>query len=63
MSQAKMAQMRKEEKNIPFTRAEIKALPYGFTETAILPTRNFDSKVSKFIPPPKPKFKKHGTEK
>jgi hypothetical protein len=59
----KMAAMRKLEKNIPFSRKEIKDLPLGFSETAVMPTRNIGNPhKSKFIPPPKPKFERHGTK-
>lgn len=56
----KMKEMYKQEKNIPLTREEIKSLPYGFTETAVYPTANFNNRASKFIPPSPPKFKKNG---
>lgn len=56
----KLTIMKNENRNIPFNKVEMDSLPYGFTETSVVPTRNFNSRASKYLPQQKPKFKKNG---
>ena len=56
----KLTKMKDEYRNIPFNKAEMDSLPYGFTETSVMPTKNFDSRASKYLPQQKPKFEKNG---
>lgn len=56
---SKYQEMINAEKNIPYTRAEMKALPLGFTETSAFPTKAFKGWASKYLPVPKPKFIKN----
>ncbi len=49
MYEAKIDKMIKAEKNIPFTKAEIKLFHIGFTRTAVWNTRSYNNNPSKYL--------------